>query len=98
MRSFFQVAQQTERALVINLKQAYLLLFEKTDRLAEIALDLLDITSHGKKVRDDWFAENLQEPTIARGSALSSLFLKPSRPKTFDRVRANASAAVISMS
>ncbi len=51
MRSFFQVAQQTERALVINLKQAYLLkLFEESGIVApKIDDELSDIHSTGKK-------------------------------------------------
>ena len=39
MQSFFQVAQQTDRALVINLKQAYLLELFKASGIATPRID-----------------------------------------------------------
>jgi ribonuclease J len=64
MQSFFQVAHQTDRALVINLKQAYRLeLFNAsgigTRRIDDDNLRLIP-RKMGGVYTDDWFSEKIQ--------------------------------------
>jgi ribonuclease J len=65
MQSFFQVAQQTDRALVINLKQAYLLELFKASGIATPRIDDDHIRVHIPRKtwgvwKDDRFSEKIQ--------------------------------------
>jgi ribonuclease J len=65
MQSFFQVAQQTDRALVINLKQAYLLELFRASGIATPRIDDEHIRVYIPRktwgvYRDDRFSEKIQ--------------------------------------
>jgi ribonuclease J len=65
MRSFFQVAQQTDRALVINLKQAYLLELFRASGIATPRIDDDNLRVYIPRktwgvYKDDRFSEKIQ--------------------------------------